>query len=82
MTSFPKTKAEAACLAFLRAVNTAEADTFGMMAVPNFDGVAIEHTNDMATELTGKGSVGKQEREEDGPEAAHGPYASRLVTPW
>ena len=48
VTSFPKTRAEAACLTFLRAVDPAEANPFRMLAVQDFEGVAIEDTNHFA----------------------------------
>ncbi len=53
-----------------------------MVAVQDFEGAAVENANDGASQLSCKHRTGNQEREEDGPEAAHGSRASRLVTPW
>ena len=47
-------------LALLRAINPAEADTFGMMAVQDFDGVTVEDGDDLAGELARKGRTGEQ----------------------
>ena len=47
-TSFPKTRAEAACLAFLRAVDAAEANAVNMVAVQDFEGIAVDNEDDMA----------------------------------
>jgi hypothetical protein len=41
-------------LAFLRAVDAAEADAFRVLVVQNFEGVAIEDTGDTATHITRK----------------------------
>ena len=40
--------------ALLRAVDAAEADTFGVLVVQNFDGVAVEDEDDGAGEVSGK----------------------------
>ena len=55
VTVSPKTKAEAACLAFLRAVDPAEADALRVLVVQDFDGVAVEDGDD------GTGEVGSCE---------------------
>jgi len=52
-----------------------------MVAVEDFEGVAVEDGDDGASQLSCKHRTGNQEREENGPEAAHGSHASRLVTP-
>ena len=59
-------------LAFLLAVDPAEADAFRVLVVQDFDGVAVEGRDNLAAELASEGRAGKQKREEDGPEAAHG----------
>ena len=41
----------AVCLAFLRAVDTAEADTFRVPVVQDFESVAVEDANDWAGEV-------------------------------
>ena len=41
-------------LAFLRTVNTAEPDTFRVLVVQDFDGVAVEDGDDGAGEVGGK----------------------------
>ena len=48
---FHKLGSRAVGLAFLRAVDAAEADTFSMMAVQDFEGVAVEDGNDGAGEI-------------------------------
>lgn len=57
------------------------ADAFRVLGVQDFDSVAVEDANDGTSQLSCKHRTGNQEREEDGPEAAHGSQASRLVTP-
>jgi len=42
----PKARAEAACLALLRAVDAAEADAFSALVVQDFEGVAVEDGDD------------------------------------
>ena len=49
-------------LAFLRAVDAAEEDTFRMVAVQHFEGVAVEDGND------GAGEVGGNDRAHEWPE--------------
>ena len=48
VSSFPKARAEAACLAFLRAVDAAEADAFSMVAVQYFEGITVKDGDDGA----------------------------------
>jgi len=64
-------------LAFLSTLDAAEANKFGMVWMQKFDGVAAEDANDGASQLSCKNRTRKQERDEDGPEAAHGLHASR-----
>lgn len=71
MTSFPKTKADVACLAFLRAVDPVEADTFGALIVQHFNGVAVEDGDDAAGEICRDGSAGEKDMEECCPECDH-----------
>jgi len=54
--SSPKTSADAARLAFLRAVYAAEADAFSMVAIQDFDGVADDHFHNSSSEVGGKNS--------------------------
>ena len=68
-------------LALLWAVNALEADSFRALVVQDFDSIAIQHTDHRAGELTRKDRTGEQEREQEGPETAHGPDASRSVSP-
>jgi len=53
MTSFPKARSEASCLAFLRAIDTAESDAFRVLVVQDFERVAVEDRNDGAGEVDG-----------------------------
>jgi hypothetical protein len=41
-------------LAFLRAIDAAQADAFSMMAVQDFEGVAVENGDDGAGEVRGE----------------------------
>jgi hypothetical protein len=54
-------------LAFLRAVDTAEADAFSIVAVQYFDGVAIDHANDLAGEVGRKAQNRTQQKEVNEP---------------
>ena len=49
-------------LAFLRTVDAAESDTFRVVVVQDFDGVAVEDGHDLAGEI-GKGCRGCQEEQ-------------------
>ena len=69
-------------MAFLRAIDTTEADPFSALVVEDFESVAVENGDDGAGELTRKGRTGEQEPVEEGPETMHRPHASRIVTPW
>jgi hypothetical protein len=55
--------ARAVGLAFLRAINTTQADTFGAVVVQDFDGVAIEDGDDEAGEVSNGSGGGEQEQE-------------------
>ena len=68
-------------LAFLRSVDPAQTDAFGLTIVQDVDGVAVEGPNDFATKLIRKGRMDEQERKEESPEIAHEPHASRLGPP-
>lgn len=50
-----------------------------MVTVQDFDGGAVKDGDHGASQLGCKHRTGNQEREEDGPEAAHGSHASRLA---
>jgi hypothetical protein len=49
---------------FLRAVDTTETDTFSVVVVQHFDGVAVEDGDDGAGEVGGRGESRKDEIEE------------------
>src|SRR5438093_71073 len=50
-------------LAFLRAVDAAEADTFGVLVVQDFDGIAVEDGDDGAGEISNGSGGAEQEQE-------------------
>jgi hypothetical protein len=50
-------------LAFLRAVDPAEADPFGVLVVQNFEGIAVEDGDDGAGEV-GKRGIGTNKEDE------------------
>jgi len=63
VTSFPKASSEAACLAFLRAIDATAANAFGVVVVQNFEGVAVEDGDDGTGEV-GERGIGKKKEDE------------------
>ena len=57
VTYFPKARSEAACLAFLRAVDAAKTDAFSVVTVQNFNSVAVEDGDDRAGEVGSKNAI-------------------------
>ena len=53
-------------LAFLRAVDAAEADAFRVVVVQDFDGVAVEDAGGLSQEIAGRRMWGKKEPDNNG----------------
>jgi hypothetical protein len=67
-------------LAFLWAIDAAEANTLGVLLVQDFEGVAVEDGGDGAGELRREAGSGEQEREESSPDKARiGPVLAGLL---
>jgi hypothetical protein len=67
-------------LAFLRAVNAAEANTFSAVVVQNFDGVAIEDGDDGASEV-GEHSHWLEQKQKKAGQTLHPSPPAMLLPP-
>jgi hypothetical protein len=69
-------------LALLWAIDAIETDTFRVVVVQNFDGVAVEDGDDGPGEVFCERGMGEKDVQLYDPDDRLAAHASRLVTPW